>query len=95
MAKPNAIQLVHNMLNRHLVKDKKFRKWMKKVDQDENGCISAKEWGKLLVKMKKKDDSNTTSVHHPLLLTSQVAVKSFKMALSAHPRNRTSNNELT
>jgi hypothetical protein len=89
MVEPTAVQLVHNMLTRHLVQDKQFRKWMRKVDKDDSGCISAQEWGKLLIKMNKKDDNDH------LQLTSQVAVKTFKLALSAHPKNRTSKNELT
>jgi len=82
--------MVRAMCGRHLKKDKKFRKWMKKVDKDENGSISSNEWGKLLIKLKKRDDESDGWE-----LTSQVALQSFKTALSAHFKNCTSNNELT
>jgi hypothetical protein len=85
-----SVELVRALLRRRLKKNKSFHKWMKKVDKDENGSISSNEWGKLLIKLKKRDDESDGWE-----LTSQVALQSFKTALSAHFKNCTSNNELT
>ena len=52
------IDLVHAMLARRLKKDKTFHKYMDKVDKDESGSLSSKEWCKLLAKLKKKDHAS-------------------------------------
>jgi len=73
----NTMELVRIMLFNKLENNKKFNRWMEKIDKDGNGFISAKEWKKLLVKIKKKD---TRSDHWKL--TSQIATQSFQKARS-------------
>ena len=46
-----SVDLVHAMLARRLKKDKTFHKYMVKVDKDESGSLSSKEWRKLLAKL--------------------------------------------
>ena len=42
------------MLARRLKKDNKFHYYLTKIDKDESGSISGKEFGKLLAKVKKR-----------------------------------------
>ena len=49
------METVRSMLQRKLRKEGSFEKYMKKVDKDGSETISGKEFGKLLVKIKKKD----------------------------------------
>ena len=49
------VETVRSMLQRKLRKEGSFEKYMRKVDKDGSETISGKEFGKLLVKIKKKD----------------------------------------
>ena len=74
--------LVHAMLARRLKKDKTFHKYMDKVDKDESGSLSRKEWRKLLAKLKKKDHASDSWE-----LTSDIVELTFKLVLASTKSN--------
>ena len=73
-----SVDLVHAMLARRLKKDKTFHKYMDKVDKDESGSLSSKEWCKLLAKLKKKDHASDSWE-----LTSDIVKLTFKVVLAS------------
>jgi hypothetical protein len=73
---------VHAMLARCLKKDKTFRKYMDKVDRDESGSLSSKEWRRLLAKLKKKDHASDS-----WKLTSDIVELTFKLVLASTGSN--------
>ena len=72
---------VHAMLARCLEKDKTFRKHMDKVDRDESGSLSSKEWRRLLAKLKKKDHASDSGLLESLvstkILTTRILASSY------------------
>jgi hypothetical protein len=61
------VETVRSMLQRKLRKEGSFEKYMKKVDKDGSETISGKEFGKLLVKIKKKDKHSDDWILTPRL----------------------------
>ena len=61
------VETVRSMLQRKLRKEGSFEKYMKKVDKDFSETVSGKEFGKLLVKIKKKDKHSDDWILTPRL----------------------------
>ena len=65
------------MLARNLSSRKRLQKYLEKVDKDENGYICGKEFGKLLVKIKKKNHDESWE------LTAKIAGVTWAAALKS------------
>ena len=70
-------QRVRSMLARNLSSRKRLQKYLEKVDKDENGYICGKEFGKLLVKIKKKNHDDSWE------LTAKIAGVTWAAALKS------------